>query len=140
MAGIFPNIPNLNDQDKAALPILKDIAIDFETGEPIIEHGDFVIVEKDEAIKVWCYYALKTNEDEFPMFPSNFGNKLEELVGTNYVDEDKYAVQKKVTECLLRNKYIKSVDSVEAEFDEDGILTGNIYITTIYSKGVEVNV
>ena len=139
MEGIFPSYQG---QEKTnTLPIPKDIAIDFETGNPIIENNDFVIVEKDEAIKVWCYYALKINKDRFIIYSPNYGSTLEEMIGNNYVDDDKYELEKKVNDCLLISPYIKSIDKVEVEFDsETGELTGEIYITTIYSEGVEVNV
>ena len=139
MEGIFPSYQG---QEKTnTLPIPKDIAIDFETGNPIIENNDFVIVEKDEAIKVWCYYALKTIKDKFIIYSPNYGSTLEEMIGNNYVDDDKYELEKKVSDCLLVSPYIKSVDKVEAEFNNNtGELTGDIYITTIYSEGVEVNV
>ena len=139
MVGIFPSYQG---QEKTnALPIPKDIAIDFTTGEPIIRDNDFVIVEKDEAIKVWCYYALKTNKDRFIIYSPQYGSTLEDLIGNNYVDTYKYELEKRVSDCLLVSPYIKSVDKVESNFDsETGELTGDIYITTIYSEGVEVNV
>ena len=139
MEGIFPSYQG---QEKTnTLPIPRDIAIDFETGNPIIKDNDFVIVEKDEAIKVWCYYALKINKDRFIIYSPQYGSTLEELIGNNYVDNDKYELEKKVSDCLLVSPYIKSVDKVEASFDNNtGELTGEIYITTIYSEGVEVNV
>ena len=138
MEGIFPSYQG---QEKTnTLPIPKDIAIDFTTGNPIIENNDFVIVEKDEAIKVWCYYALKINKDRFIIYSPQYGSTLEEMIGNNYVDNDKYELEKKVNDCLLVSPYIKSVDKVEAEFNsETGELSGDIYITTIYSEGVEVN-
>ena len=138
MVGIFPSYQG---QEKTnALPIIKDIAIDFATGEPIIVNNDFVVVEKDEAIKVWCYYALKINRDRFIIYSQQYGSTLEELIGNNYADIYKYELEKKVSDCLLVSPYIKSVDKVESNFDsETGELTGDIYITTIYSEGVEVN-
>ena len=139
MEGIFPSY---RGQEKTnTLPIPKDIAIDFETGNPIIENNDFVIVERDEAIKVWCYYALKINKDRFIIYSPQYGSTLEDLIGNNYVDTYKYELEKRVSDCLLVSPYIKSVDKVESNFDnETGELTGDIYITTIYSEGVEFNV
>ena len=139
MVGIFPTYQG---QEKTnALPIPRDIAIDFATGEPIIRDNDFAIVKKDEAIKVWCYYALKTNKDRFIIYSPQYGSTLEDLIGNNYVDTYKYELEKRVSDCLLVSPYIKSVDKVESNFDsETGELTGDIYITTIYSEGVEVNV
>ena len=139
MEGIFPSYKG---QEKTnTLPIPKDIAIDFTTGNPIIENNDFVIVEKDEAIKVWCYYALKINRDKFIIYSPQYGSTLEDLIGNNYIDTYKYELEKRVSDCLLVSPYIKSIDKVDANFDsETGELTGDIYITTIYSEGVEVNV
>ena len=139
MVGIFPTYQG---QEKTnALPIPRDIAIDFATGEPIIENNDFVVVEKDEAIKVWCYYALKINRDRFIIYSPQYGSTLEDLIGNNYIDAYKYELEKRVSDCLLVSPYIKSVDKVETNFDsETGELTGEIYITTIYSEGVEANV
>ena len=139
MIGIFPSY---SAQEKTnTLPIPRDIAIDFATGEPIIKNNDFVVVEKDEAIKVWCYYALKINRDKFIIYSPQYGSTLEDLIGNNYIDAYKYELEKRVTDCLLVSHYIKSVDKVEANVDsETGELTGDIYITTIYSEGVEVNV
>ena len=139
MIGIFPSY---SAQEKTnTLPIPRDIAIDFATGEPIIKNNDFVVVEKDEAIKVWCYYALKINRDKFIIYSPQYGSTLEDLIGNNYADTYKYEVEKRVTDCLLVNQYIRSVDKAEVEFNsETGELTGDIYITTIYSEGVEVNV
>ena len=139
MVGIFPTYQG---QEKTnALPIPRDIAVDFATGEPIIENNDFVIVEKDEAIKVWCYYALKISRDKFIIYSPQYGSTLEDLIGNNYIDAYKYELEKRVSDCLLVSPYIKSVDKVETNFDsETGELTGEIYITTIYSEEVEVNV
>ena len=139
MEGIFPSYQGQAKTN--TLPIPKDIAIDFETGNPIIKDNDFVIVEKDEAIKVWCYYALKINKDRFIIYSPQYGSTLEDLIGSNYIDAYKYELEKRVSDCLLVSPYIKSVDKVESNFDsETGELTGDIYITTIYSEGVEVNV
>ena len=138
MEGIFPTYMGIEKTN--TLPIPKDIAIDFETGNPVIENNDFVVVEKDEAIKVWCYYALKINKDRFIIYSPQYGNTLEEMVGRNYANSDKYELEKKISDCLLVNPYIKSVNKVEVEFNADtGELSGDIYITTIYSEEVEVN-
>lgn len=34
------------------LPLFKEIAIDFSTGEPILQNGEVIILEKTEALKV----------------------------------------------------------------------------------------
>ena len=139
MEGIFPTY--MGTEKTNTLPIPKDYAIDFSTGEPIIVNDDFVVVEKDSAIKVWCYYALKINKDRFIIYSPAYGSTLEDLIGNNYVDNYKYEIEKRVSDCLLVSPYIKSVNKVEVDFNtETGELTGDIYITTIYAEGVKVNV
>ena len=139
MEGIFPTY--MGTEKTNTLPIPKDYAIDFSTGEPIIVNDDFVVVEKDSAIKVWCYYALKINKDKFIIYSPQYGSTLEDLIGNNYVDNYKYEIEKRVSDCLLVSPYIKSVNKVEVDFNtETGELTGDIYITTIYAEGVKVNV
>lgn len=139
MEGIFPTYKGTEKTN--TLPIPRDIAIDFNTGNPVIENDDFVIVEKDEAIKVWCYYALKINKNKFIIYSPQYGSTLEGLIGNNYIDNYKYEIEKRVSDCLLVSPYIKSVNKVEVDFNsETGELTGDIYITTIYAEGVKVNV
>ena len=41
--------------DNEELPIFKEFAWDFDKDEKVIENGDFKIVERNEAIKVWIY-------------------------------------------------------------------------------------
>lgn len=139
---IFPSFQIEVDKNNKALslPIPKELAIDFTTGDLIVENGDFVIVEENEAIKVWCYYALKIAKARFLAFSNNYGNEFEDkLIGKNYYSYNKENIKKMVEECLLVNKYIKSIDEIDYEFEDDR-LTLNITITTIYSKGVEINV
>ena len=89
MASIFPSfveeVKAIEQNKNNTLPVAKEIAIDFSTGNPIIKNGDFVIVEKNEAIKVWCYYALKIAKGRFLAFTNNYGSELEEkLIGKQY--------------------------------------------------------
>ena len=136
--GVFPSYKEqLEEQNKAtSMDVCTEIAIDFDTGEPIIENGDFVLVTEDEAIKVWCYFALRSERDRFLAFSRNYGQTFEELVNS---DQEDINIKNKIKDCLLQNKYIKSIDKVECEL-VDSTLTGNIYLTTVYSKGVKINV
>lgn len=121
------------------LPEAINLNIDFNTGDLIIENGDFVIVKKDDAIKVWCYFALKIAKGRYLMFNNNYGNEFEDkLIGNNYYSDVNNDVKRMVNDCLLQSQYIKSVDEIEYNFDGD-TLNLDITITTIYSEGVEIN-
>ena len=139
MASIFPSfieeVRAIEQNQNNTLPVAKDIAIDFNTGNPIIKNGDFVIVEKNEAIKVWCYYALKIAKGRFLAFTRNYGSELEEkIIGKQYNSDTYSKVKRIVEDCLLVNPYIKSIDNVIVSFDDR--LTIEIELTTVYQKGV----
>ena len=142
MASIFPSfveeVRAIEQNQNNTLPLARDIAIDFNTGEPIIKNGDFVVVERNEAVKVWCYYALKIAKGRFLAFTNNYGSELEEkIIGKQYSSDTQKQVKKIVEDCLLVNQYIKSIDDVRVSFDDR--LTIEIELTTIYQKGVIVS-
>ena len=141
MASIFPSfveeVKAIEQNQNNTLPVAKEIAIDFSTGNPIIKNGDFVVVEKNEAIKVWCYYALKIAKGRFLAFTNNYGSELEEkIIGKQYNSDTYSKVKRIVEDCLLVNPYIKSIDNVQVDFDDR--LTIEIELTTVYQKGVVI--
>ena len=139
MASIFPSfveeVKAIEQNKNNTLPVAKEIAIDFNTGNPIIKNGDFVIVEKNSAIKVWCYYALKIAKGRFLAFTNNYGSELEEkLIGKQYNSDTYSKVKRIVEDCLLVNPYIKSIDNVTVSFNDK--INIEIELTTVYQKGV----
>ena len=141
MASIFPSfveeVKAIEQNKNNTLPVAKEIAIDFNTGNPIIKNGDYVIVEKNSAIEVWCYYALKIAKGRFLAFTNNYGSELEEkLIGKQYNSDTYSKVKRIVEDCLLVNPYIKSIDNIQVGFDER--LTIEIELTTVYQKGVVI--
>lgn len=127
------NVTTLTDSSED-LPIFKEYAWDFDNDEFIIQDGELVIVEKNEALKVWIYKALKTPKFRYVAYDYYYGNEFESLVGKEY-DSDLVSIELKalIEKCLLVNKYIQSIDSVDLEFN-DGKVTGTIYLTTIYDS------
>ena len=141
MASIFPSFVDevraIEQNQNNTLPVAKEIAIDFITGEPIIKNNDYVIVEKNEAIKVWCYYALKIAKGRFLAFTNNYGSELEEkIIGKQYNSDTHSKVKRIVEDCLLVNKYIKSIDDITVSFNDK--INIEIELTTVYEKGVTV--
>ena len=141
MASIFPSfveeVKAIEQNQNNTLPVAREIAIDFNTGNPIIKNNDYVIVEKNDAIAVWCYYALKIAKGRFLAFTRNYGSELEEkIIGKQYNPDTYGKIKRIVEDCLLVNEYIKSVDNVQVEFDDR--LTIEIELTTVYQKGVIV--
>ena len=142
MTSIFPSfveeVKAIEQNQNNTLPVAREIAIDFNTGNPIIKNNDYVIVEKNDAVAVWCYYALKIAKGRFLAFTRNYGSELEEkIIGKQYNPDTYGKIKRIVEDCLLVNEYIKSVDNVQVEFDDR--LTIEIELTTVYQKGVIVS-
>lgn len=136
---IFPFIsppPNLEENNN--FPIYREIAWDFEKNEPVIENGEFKIVEGDEAIKVWIYLSLLTPNKQYPIYSWDYGSEIKELIGKNYTKAlTESEAQRLIEECLLINPYITDIQVTDTSF-KDSILTCNIKVTTIYGD-VEVS-
>ena len=137
---IFPFIsppPNLEESNN--FPLYREIAWDFKKNEPIIENGEFKIVEGNEAIKTWVYLALLTPNKQYPIYSWDYGTEVKELIGKNYTKAlTKAEAQRLIDECLIINPYIVEVQVVDAIFKEN-TLTCDIKITTIYGD-LEVSI
>lgn len=129
-----PNLEALNE-----FPTYKEIAWDFKNNQPIIENGEFKIVEENEAIKVWIYLALLTPNKQYPIYSWDYGSEIKELIGKNYTKAlTESEAQRLIEECLLINPYIKDVKVVNTSF-KDSILKADVKVTTIYGD-LEVNI
>ncbi|MCD3223933.1 DUF2634 domain-containing protein [Clostridium botulinum] len=139
---IFPeNILNNETEDIENTKELEDFreyAIDFKKGELILDElGRNVIVEGNEAIKVWIWKALQTVKYRYKAY-DKFGNEFETVIGKGFskafvdAEMDRFA-----KECLLVNSYILDVNNVDTDLSND-TLKIKVQVKTIYDKEVEV--
>lgn len=142
MSTIFPFIGIPEDYilpKTEELPIFREVAWDFEKDEPILEKGDFKIIEKKEALKVWIYKCIKTNRYEHEIYSLGYGTELSELIGQKYTKGlTESEASRFIKEALLINPYILEVSVRSANFNRD-ILSANVKVSTIYGE-VEINV
>ncbi|WP_074431785.1 DUF2634 domain-containing protein [Clostridioides difficile] len=142
MSTIFPFIGVPEDYilpKTEELPIFREVAWNFEKDKPILENGDFKIVEGNEAIKVWVYKCIKTNRYEHEIYSWKYGTELSELIGQKYSKGlTESEASRYIKEALLINPYILEVNVKSANFNRD-ILSANVKVSTIYGE-VEVNV
>ncbi|WP_294405271.1 DUF2634 domain-containing protein [uncultured Clostridium sp.] len=132
MSSIFPSYQEQIEKDNTNIDVYTDIKIDITTGLPVVENGEYIVVENNEALLTWDYYALKTVKNRFLAFSSDYGNTFEELINEDVEDN---VLKKKVKECLLKNIKNKSIDSVKYSFDDEtGQLSLDVIITTVYGK------
>lgn len=142
MSELFPFIDMEEtevENESEELELYKEIAWDFENNIPLIKDGDFVILEGNEALKVWIFKTLHVNRYEYMIYTWDYGNELESLFGQGYSKELIQAEAKRyLEECLLVNEYIKSINNIEVNLD-DNILSTSFSVTTIYGE-LEVSI
>ena len=136
MSTLFPfiNPPTSEENVDNELPMFSEIAWDFENNVPVIENGDFKILEGNEAIKVWCYFAINTNRYEHTILSWDYGNEVISLVGQPYTQGlTRSEVDRFIKEALLINPYILEVSVSDVSF-VDMLLSANVKIKTIYGE------
>ena len=133
---LFPFISNNVDEVKVnnTFPLYKEVAWDFEKDTPIIQNGDFKIVEGNEAIKVWVYKVLLTPRYNYSIYSWDYGSELMDLVGKAYTTSlTKEEAKRYIKEALLINPYILEVNVIDTSFN-NGVLSADIKIVTIYGE------
>lgn len=100
------------------LPIFREVLIDFETGAPVMNNGNFIIVEKNEALKVWGWKALNTERYRYPGYSWNYGTEFEALISLGLSSEAmKEELKRQAEEVLKSNPYITGVKNIDFEVD-----------------------
>ena len=129
------NIENSNSE----LHMYYDVGWNYIKDEPLIENNEFVIVEGNEAIKVWIYKAIKTARYQYPIYSWDYGCEISSLIGQKYTKGlTKSEAERYIKEAILINPYVTDVKIIDINFSED-ILSVSIQVDTIYGE-VNVNV
>ena len=115
--------------DESEYKIPTEYGIDFDTGQLT---GD--IVTGLEAIKVWIWLALRTPRYRYVIYPWDYGNEVDDLIGTNHTMEYiETEVPRMIEECLLVNEHIKGVSDFDITYDSDK-LTCKFKVMTDYGE------
>lgn len=141
---IFPsnaetNPTILSSQNITALPLFKEYAWDFETGDFIYQNGKNTIVYGIDALKIWMFKALKTERYKYLAYTWDYGSELNSLIGQKYSrDFTLVEAERLLQECLLINPYIVDLYNIDVNFDNKTLhiaFTAN----TVYGE-VDMNV
>ena len=132
---LFPFVTYKEDIVKNnSFPLYREVAWDFKRNIPIIENGDFKIVEGNNAIKVWVYKALLVPRYNYSIYSWNYGSELMDLIGKAYTPQlTKSEAKRYIEEALKINPYILDVNVIDTDF-KDSILSANVKIVTIYGE------
>ena len=119
------------------LPIFKEYAIDFKTGEYIKdENNDVKVLEKNEALKVWIFKALKTERFRYNEVHSNeYGSELKTNIGTIYQKSVKDAlIINQIRDTLLVNPYISECYNFEISNEDEYVPQITFNVKTVYGE------
>ena len=132
---LFPFISNIDEvKVDNSFPLYKEVAWDFKKNIPILENGDFKIVEGNEAIKVWVYKAILTPRYNYSIYTWDYGSELLDLIGKAYTPSlTKEEAKRLIKEALEINPYILEVEITDINF-KDSLLSADIKIVTIYGE------
>lgn len=98
------------------LPVFRELAYDFNTGQLKTIGGNYYYVEKNEALKVWIWKALKTSRFTYTAYTTDYGNEIYTLVGRYLKGDLLYSELKRfIEECLLCNPYINNLSDFQVE-------------------------
>lgn len=105
------------------IPLAIEFAIDFETGEPIInpETNDLVVLTGKEALRVWIWKALKTEANKYRGYTYRYGQNLWKEIGTVYSRTVKaQMIYSEIEDTLMVNPRIKRVYNFNITVEDNG--------------------
>ena len=125
-----------SETEAEEMPIFKEYAIDFKTGEYIKDENDIKVLEKNEALKVWIFKALKTERFRYNEVHSNeYGSELKINIGTIYQKSVKDALMiNQIRDTLLVNPYILECYNFEISNEDEYIPQITFNVRTIYGE------
>lgn len=116
------------------LPVFKELAFDFKTGQLKTKGGQYYYVEKNEALKVWIWFALFSSRYTYLAYSTNYGNEINTLIGRYLAKQLLYSELKRmIEEALLCNPYIVSLTDFQVEQKGSKVLC-TFSVNTIYGN------
>lgn len=132
---IFPFFTQVNEQEaiEEDLPVFREYAYDFENNCLLTDlDGNSIIVEENEALKIWIYKALMTARYRYVTYTDDYGSELDELtgIGLSY-DIITSEIQRMITETLIYSPYITAIKDFDFKKLSSGIKVRFI-VSSIY--------
>ena len=142
MSREFPFIGTVRDTATADLPLFQEYAWDFERDCFLYDvNGRHILLSGNSALEVWIYKALKTERFEYLAYSWQYGIELKPFIGKVMGVQERYSeLQRVITECLMVNPYVRSIDSFSITPENRAeLIRVHITLTTVYGE-VEINV
>lgn len=142
MSSEFPFIGAMRDIVAGDLPLFQEYAWDFKRDCFLYDvNGRHILLSGNPALEVWIYKALKTERFEYLAYSWQYGIELKPFIGKVMGVQERYSeLRRVITECLMVNPYIRSIDSFSITPENRAELVRvHITLTTVYGE-VEINV
>lgn len=142
MSSEFPFIGAMRDIVAGDLPLFQEYAWDFERDCFLYDvNGRHILLTGNPALEVWIYKALKTERFEYLAYSWQYGIELKPFIGKVMGVQERYSeLRRVITECLMVNPYIRSIDSFSITPENRAeLIRVHITLTTVYGE-VEINV
>ena len=142
MSSEFPFIGAMRNAATADLPLFQEYAWDFERDCFLYDvNGRHILLSGNPALEVWIYKALKTERFEYLAYSWQYGIELKPFIGKVMGVQERYSeLRRVITECLMVNPYIRSIDSFSITPENRAeLIRVHITLTTVYGE-VEINV
>lgn len=134
MSTLFPMF-SFPQSRTEALPLYRDVQMDYEAGRPVWSGGEPVFVTGLEAVRGWAWRAAATARYRFSVFSWDFGCELEALVGQPYQEDTKRSeAERYVREVLLVSPYIRQVEVNQVGF-EGSTVSISAEFDSVYGRG-----
>lgn len=132
---IFPFFTEVNEQEEIEeeLPVFREYAYDFEHNCLKTDaDGKTIIVEENEALKIWIYKILMTARYRYVTYTDDYGSELDELTGVGLsFDIITSEIQRMITEALIYSPYITAIKDFNFEKLSSGI-KAKFTVSSIY--------
>ena len=142
MSSEFPFIGAMRDIVAGDLPLFQEYAWNFARDRFLYDvNGRHILLTGNPALEVWIYKALKTERFEYLAYSWQYGIELKPFIGKVMGVQERYSeLRRVVTECLMVNPYIRSIDSFSiTQENRAELVRVHITLTTVYGE-VKINV
>lgn len=135
MRQLFPIFQTAASEGTAqALPLYRDVAMDYDKGVPRFSGGEPVLASGLEGVKGWAWRALHTERYRWSPFSWDYGCELESLVGQTYRADTRLSeAVRYVREALTVCPYITGAAAEVVDFD-GSTLRMRVSLTTVYGE------
>lgn len=92
------------------LPLYREYAYDYIHNRLLLRDGKPFLIEGNDALQVWIYFALRSARFRFTAYSPDYGSEIDNLIGQPF-DGDITALELRryITEALMINPYIEEL-------------------------------